>query len=80
MSKLDNSSVSPLLKRVSYILSYCRSPEDNKPLITKEALNFDYPKIFPNTLCSIFIEGKVSEFSFIEQLDKNETYEKIFSS
>ena len=78
MSTLDSVSVIPLLERVSYILSYCKSSEDNKPLITKEALYFDYPKIFPNTLSSIFLEGKLSECSFIEQLDKNESYEKYF--
>ena len=78
MSTLDSVSVIPLLERVSYILSYCKSSEDNKPLITKEALYFDYPKIFPKTLSSIFLEGKLSECSFIEQLDKNESYEKYF--
>ena len=78
MSTLDSASVTPLLTRVSYILSYCKSSEDNKPLITKEALYFDYPKIFPNTLSSIFLEGKLSECSFIEQLDKKESYEKYF--
>ena len=78
MSKLDNSSVLPILERVSKILSYCKSKEDNKPLIIKVPFKFDYPKIFPNILCSIFLEGKISECSFIEQLDKNEAYEKYF--
>ena len=72
MNTLDNTSVSLILERVSKILGYCKSTEDYKPLITKEALKFDYPKIFPNTLCSLFLEGKVSEYSFIEQLDKKE--------
>ena len=78
MSTLDSSSVTIILERVSKILGYCKLYFDNKPLITKEPLNFDYPKIFPNTLCSIFFEEKVSESSFIEQLDKNDTYEKYF--
>jgi hypothetical protein len=46
MNALDNTSVSLILERVSKILGYCKSTEDNKPLITKEALKFDYPKIF----------------------------------
>ena len=67
MSTLDTASVSIILERVSKILSYCKLYNDNKPLITQEALNFDYPKIFPNTLSAIFLEEKVSECSFIEQ-------------
>ena len=78
MNTLDNTSVSLILERVSKILGYCKSTEDNKPLITKEVLKFDYPKIFPNTLCSLFLEGKVSEYSFIEQLDKKEAYDYYF--
>ena len=48
MSSLDNSSVSIILERVSKILGYCTLNIDNKQLLTKGALNFDYPKIFPN--------------------------------
>ena len=77
MSTLDSSTVLPLLERISKILSYCNI-KDNKYLITKEALKFDYPKIFPNTLCSIFIEGKISECNFIENIDRNEAYNKYF--
>ena len=78
MSTLDTASVSIILERVSKILSYCKLYNDNKPLITQEALNFDYPKIFPNTLSAIFLEEKVSECSFIEQLEKKEAYKKYF--
>ena len=78
MSTLDNSTVLPVLERVSIILSYIQNQKDYKLLITKEALKFDYPKIFPNTLCAIFLEEKKSECSFIEQINKNEAYNKYF--
>ena len=44
----------------------------------KEALKFNYPKVFPNTLYTIFIEGKTSECEFIEKLDKNVVFEEYF--
>ena len=78
MSTLDSSTVLPLLERVSTILNFCKNQEDNGPLIAKEALKFDYPKIFPNSLCAIFLEGKKSEFNFIEQLNEKEAYNKYF--
>ena len=78
MSTLDNTSVLPILERVSDILNNFTDSDDKKLLITKEALKFDYPKIFPDTLCQLFLEGKKSEFSFIEKLDKDEAYNKYF--
>ena len=78
MSTLDSSSVSPLLQRASKIVVLSKIKGDNKSLVSKEALKFDYPKIFPNTLCSIFLEGKTSEQYFIERLDKKDSYNKYF--
>ena len=78
MSTLDSSTVLALLERVSLILSLCKNQEGNELLIANEALIFDYPKVFPNSLCAIFLEGKKSECNFIEQLNKNEAYNKYF--
>ena len=74
MNTLDNSSVIPLLERVSQILKYTNI--DIKSSISKSAFIFNYPKIFPNTINTVYFEGKVSECSFIEQLDKNDVFEK----
>ena len=74
MSTLDSSSVLPILSRLSIIINCIK----DKSLITKEALKFNYPKIFKNSLFSLFIEGKLSECSFIEALDKKDAYEAYF--
>ena len=74
MNTLDSSSVIPILSRVCNIIEHVK----DKSLIINEALKFDYSKIFPKTFFSIFIEGKVSECSFIEKFDKKVTYEKYF--
>ena len=76
MSTLDSSLVMPILSRVSNIIN-CINKEDIS-LITKEALKFNYPKIFRNTMYSIFIEGKTSQHNFIENLDKKLVYEEYF--
>ena len=78
MSTLDSSTVSPLLNRASKIIVLSKIKGNNQSLVTKEALKFDYPKLFPNTLCSIFLEGKTSEKFFMERLNKNDTYNKYF--
>ena len=74
ISNLDGSSVLPILSRVTNIIDHIK----DKSLITKEALKFNYPKVFPNTLYSIFIEGKISEGSFVEKLDKKVAFEEYF--
>ena len=76
MSTLDNASVLPILSRVSLITNCFK--EKDKHLITKEALKFNYAKTFPNSMYSIFIEGKVSQNSFIEGMDKKLVYEEYF--
>ena len=76
MSTLDNTSVLPILSRVSTIIKYIK--KEDRTFIVKEALKFNYPKIFPNTLYSIFIEGKISQCNFIENFDKKSVYEEYF--
>lgn len=76
MSNLDSLSVLPILSRVCDIIAHFIE-EDSKN-IEKEALKFNYPKVFPNTLYTIFIEGKTSECEFIEKLDKNVVFEEYF--
>ncbi len=74
ISNLDNVSALPILERVSMII-------DNvidKSLIAEEALKLDYPKVFPNSMYSIFIEGKNSQCSFIRNLDDKVAFEKYF--
>ena len=78
MSTLDSAAVLPILERASKIIYYVQNSEKNKSLMAKEAFKFDYPKIFINTMCSVFLEGKVSECSFIENFDKKEAYDKYF--
>ena len=48
MSTLDSASTIPILSRVSNIIRYIDFKD--KHLIVEEALKFNYPKIFPNTL------------------------------
>jgi len=48
MSTLDSASTIPILSRVSNIIRYIDIKD--KHLIVEEALKFNYPKIFPNTL------------------------------
>ena len=74
MNTLDGSTVIPILSRVCNIINHIK----DKSLIMNEMLKFNYSKIFPKTLFSIFIEGKVSECSFIENFDKKVAYEKYF--
>ena len=76
MSTLDSASVLPILSRVSLITNCFK--EKDKHLITKEALKFNYPKTFPNSMFSIFIGGKISQNSFIEGIDKQLVYEEYF--
>ena len=74
MSTLDETSVLPILSRVMLLIY---NTED-KVSITKEALKFKFPEVFPNSLYSVFIEGKSSPLGFIEQLDKKMTYDEYF--
>ena len=73
MSTLDQAAVSPILKRVSNILSNIKEKS-----LYEEALKFDYPKIFPNSLYDIFIEDKGSKNEFIEKIDRKMSFEKYF--
>ena len=76
MSTLDSTSIFPILSRVSNIIK--NIDQKDRHLIIEEALKFNYPKIFPNTLYPIFIEGKVSQCSFIENFDKERVYQEYF--
>ncbi len=76
MSTLDSASTIPILSRVSNIIRYIDIKD--KHLIVEEALKFNYPKIFPNTLYPVFIEGKISQCNFIEHLDKERVYQEYF--
>ena len=76
MSTLDSASIIPILSRVSNIIRYIDIKDKN--LIIEEALKFNYPKIFPNTLYPVFIEGKISQCNFIEHLDKERVYQEYF--
>ena len=74
MSTLDNISVLPILSRVSELITYV----PDKILITKEALKFNYPQIFINSMCSVFIKGDSSHCSFIERLEKKTVFDEYF--
>ena len=74
MSTLDNISVLPLISRVSNLIE--KFPD--KVLISKEAIKFNYPKIFINSMCHILIKENRSEYSFIEHLDKKIVYDEYF--
>ena len=76
MSTLDSASTIPILSRVSNIIRYIDIKD--KHLIVEEALKFNYPKIFPNTLYPVFIEGKISQCNFIKHLDKERVYQEYF--
>ena len=76
MSTLDSTSIIPILSRVSKIMEFIDLKDRN--LIIEDALKFNYPKIFPNTLYTTFIEGKLSQCSFIEKLNKEKAYQEYF--
>ena len=72
MSTLDNISVKPLISRVSNLIEQI----PDKLSITKEAIKFNYPKIFINSMYPII--SQVSQDSFIEKLDKKMVYDEYF--
>ena len=74
MSTLDNISVLPILFRVSKLIDCV----PDKILITKEAIKFNYPQIFVNSMYSLFIKGEISKYSFLEKLDKKIIYNEYF--
>ena len=72
MSTLDNISVKPLISRASNLIEQI----PDKLSITKEAIKFNYPKIFINSMYPII--SQVSQDSFIEKLDKKMVYDEYF--